>query len=168
VFATILAVVAGLTLAVAAAVSHDLYASVIRRGTQTEAEEMRVSRMAAVCFAVVSIALSIVFKDENVTFLVVTALSIAASSTFPVLFLACYWPSLTASGAVIGGSIGLVCALAGIILGPTVWVDVFHQSAPIFPYQYPTIVTLPVGLLAAMLISKLDRGRARGRAAAVP
>jgi SSS family solute:Na+ symporter/cation/acetate symporter len=114
---------------------------------------MRVSRIAAVGFSIVSIALSVIFRHENITFLVVTALSIAASSTFPVLFLACFWKRLTAQGAVIGGSIGLVSALAGIILGPTVWVAVFGYATPIFPYQYPTIATLPIALILVMGIS---------------
>ncbi len=164
-FATILAVVAGLTLAVAAAVSHDLYAGVIKKGTQTEAQEMRVSRIAAVCFSVVSIVLSVAFRHENITFLVVTALSIAASSTFPVLFLAIFWRGLTAAGAVIGGSIGLVGALTAIVLGPTVWVAVLGNATPIFPYQYPTVVTLPVVTALIVVISLLSQ---KGAAAAAP
>ncbi len=167
-FATILAVVAGLTLAVAAAVSHDLYAGVIKKGTQTEAQEMRVSRFAAVTFSVVSILLSVAFRHENITFLVVTALSIAASSTFPVLFLTVFWRGTTAAGAVIGGSVGLVGALAAIILGPTVWVPVFGNAAPIFPYQYPTVVTLPLSLVLIVVVSLLSQKSAAAVAPARP
>ncbi len=160
VFATILAVVSALTLAVAAAISHDLYGMVIRKGKQTEAEELRVARFAALTFGLVTIALSVAFKEENITFLVVTSLSIAASSTFPVLFLACFWRSLTAAGALAGGTIGLVCAVTGIILGPTVWVSVFGFDTAIFPYQYPTIISLPIALIVVMTVSLLDPKRA--------
>jgi cation/acetate symporter len=160
VFATILAVVSGLTLAVAASVSHDLFGMVIRAGRQTEAQEIRVSRIAAVVFGIASIALSVVFKNENITFLVVTALSIAASSTFPVLILACFWRPLTATGAVVGGTVGLVSAVAGIILGPTVWVAVFGYAQPIFPYQYPTLVTMPIAMILIVAVSLVGPKRA--------
>jgi cation/acetate symporter len=155
VFATILAVVSALTLAVAAAISHDLYGMVIRKGEQTEAEELKVSRFAALAFGLVTIVLSLAFKNENITFLVVTSLSLAASSTFPVLFLACFWPRLTAKGALIGGTTGLLCAVAGVILGPTVWVAIFGFDTPIFPYQYPTIVSFPLAMVVTMSVSML-------------
>lgn len=153
VFATILAVVAGLTLAVAASMSHDVFATVIRKGKVTEAEELKVSRWSAIAFGAAAIALSVVFRNENITFLVVTALSIAASSTFPLLFLACFWKPLNSTGALVGGTVGLLTAVAGIILGPTVWVAIFGYPQPIFPYQYPTIVGLPVGLGVTMIVS---------------
>jgi cation/acetate symporter len=153
VFATILAVVSALTLAVAAAISHDLYGMVIRKGEQTEEEELKVTRIAALTFGIFTIALSLVFKNENITFLVVTSLSLAASSTFPVLFLACFWPRLTAMGALAGGTSGLVIAITGIILGPTVWVSIFGFENAIFPYQYPTIISLPIALMVTMGVS---------------
>lgn len=153
VFATILAVVSALTLAVAAAISHDVYGMVLRKGQQTEAEELKVSRGAALVFGLVTIALSIAFKEENITFLVVTSLSIAASSTFPVMFLACFWPRLTAAGALLGGTVGLLCAVTGIILGPTVWVSIFGFDTPLFPYQYPTIFSLPIAVIVTMTVS---------------
>ncbi|MFL2771719.1 MAG: sodium:solute symporter family transporter [Rhodospirillaceae bacterium] len=159
VFATILAVVSALTLAVAAAISHDLYGMLYRKGEQSEAEELKISRWAALGFGIATIALSLAFKNENITFLVVTSLSLAASSTFPVLFLACFWPSLTARGALIGGTIGLVCAVAGVVLGPTVWVAIFGFENPIFPYQYPTIVSFPLALVVIVTVSKLDPRR---------
>jgi cation/acetate symporter len=141
VFATILAVVSALTLAVAAAISHDLYGMVIRKGEQTEAEELKVSRFAALAFGLVTIVLSLAFKNENIT--------------FPVLFLACFWPRLTAKGALIGGTTGLLCAVAGVILGPTVWVAIFGFDTPIFPYQYPTIVSFPLAMVVTMSVSML-------------
>ena len=159
VFATILAVVAGLTLAVAAAISHDLFGNVLRKGQSTESQEIFVSRVAAAAFGVVSIALSVVFRNENITFLVVTALSVAASSTFPVLFAACFWKPLTARGAVTGGTVGLILSVAGIILGPTVWVAVFGYAEPVFPYQYPTIATLPIAIVVMVAVSLLDAKR---------
>jgi cation/acetate symporter len=160
IFATILAVVAGLTLAVAASISHDIYGTVIRQGRQSERQEIKVSRFAAVVFGAMGVVLSVVFRHENVTFLVVTSMSIAASSTFPALFLACFWRSLTATGAVYGGTIGLVFAICGIIVGPTVWVDVMGHSRSIFPYQYPTIVSLPVAFISIIAISIVGRRRA--------
>lgn len=160
IFATILAVVAGLTLAVAASIAHDIYGSVIRQGRQTERQEINVSRLAALAFGALSVVLSVVFRHENVTFLVVTSMSIAASSTFPVLFLACFWRSLSAPGAVYGGTTGLLLAILGIVLGPTVWVDVLGHSRAIFPYQYPTIVSLPAAFFSIVAISIAGRRRA--------
>jgi cation/acetate symporter len=156
-FATILAVVAGLTLAVAASVSHDIYGMIVRREKQTEAEEIKVARIAAVIFGIVTIGLSIAFKNENITFLVVTALSIAASSTFPVLFLTCFWSPLTAAGAWIGGTCGLIASVAGIVLGPMVWVSVLGHAQTVYPYQYPTLVSLPIAMIVAVGISLLAK-----------
>ena len=159
VFATILAVVSALTLAVAAAISHDLYGMVIRKGEQTEAEELKVSRIAALAFGLFTITLSVAFKNENITFLVVTSLSIAASSTFPVMFMACFWRPLTAAGALAGGTTGLIIAVTGIILGPTVWVSIFGFDAPIFPYQYPTIISLPIAVVVTVMVSLMGKER---------
>ena len=164
VFATILAVVSALTLAVAAAISHDLYGMVIRKGEQTEAEELKVTRIAALAFGIFTIVLSLAFKGENITFLVVTSLSIAASSTFPVLFLACFWRPLTARGALFGGTTGLLIAVSGIILGPTVWVSIFGFETPLFPYQYPTIISLPIALAVTMGVSLAGTSGGRARA----
>ncbi len=164
VFATILAVVSALTLAVAAAISHDLYGMVIRKGEQTEAEELKVSRIAALTFGLFTIVLSVAFKEENITFLVVTSLSIAASSTFPVMFMACFWRPLTAAGALAGGTTGLVIAVAGIILGPTVWVSIFGFDAPVFPFQYPTIISLPIAVVVTMTISLAESKSKAARA----
>ena len=154
-FATILAVVSGITLTAAATVSHDLYARIVRKGQQTEREEILVSRIAAVVFGVICIALSYAFRGQNVTFLSVFAYSVAASATFPVLILALLWPKLTAPGAMAGGVVGLVSALAGLILGPSVWVSVLGHAKTLFPYQYPTIVSMPAAFLAAVTVSRL-------------
>ena len=152
-FATILAVVSGLTLAAAATVSHDLYATVLRGGKQTEAQEMRVSRLAAFCFAAISIALSILFQHENVNILAATAFSIAASATFPVLVLALFWNPLTTAGCIAGGTAGLLSAGAALLLGPSVWVAVLAHHEPIFPYQYPTVLSMPLAFVVAIVVS---------------
>jgi cation/acetate symporter len=155
-FATILAVVAGLTLAAAATVSHDLYAS-LRSRPPSASEEIAVSRWAALVFGAIGISLSIVFQNENVTFLSATAMSLAASATFPVLSLALFWPRLTAAGAIAGGAAGLCSAVLALALGPSVWVAVLHHATPLFPYQYPTIVSMPLAFGLAMLVSLLGR-----------
>ncbi len=156
-FATILAVVSGLTLAAAATVSHDLYSTLIRRGAQTEAEEIRVSRWAAFVFAALSIALSVAFRDENITFLSVFAFSIAASATFPTLMLALFWKPLTTTGAISGGIAGLVSAALGLALGPSIWVAVLGHSEPIFPFPYPTIVSMPLAFAVAIAVSLVQQ-----------
>jgi cation/acetate symporter len=154
-FATILAVVSGLTLAAAATCSHDLYA-VFRSRPPSDSEELAVSRIAAVVFAIVGIGLSIAFQHENITFLSATAMSVAASATFPVLILALFWPRLTTAGAVSGGMVGLLSALIALALGPSIWVAVLHHAAAIFPYQYPTLLSLPLALTVAVAVSLLN------------
>ena len=153
-FATILAVVSGITLTAAATVSHDLFARVISKGRQSERNEILVARAATVVFGILGIGLSFAFKDQNVTFLSAFAFSVAASASFPLLFLSLFWPPLTTSGAMAGGICGLVSALVGLILGPAVWVSVLGNPHAIFPYQYPTIVSMPVAFVVAMAVSK--------------
>jgi cation/acetate symporter len=154
-FATILAVVSGLTLAAAATVGHDLFGMVIRRGRQSEKEELWVSRLAALAFGAAGIALSVLFRDQNISFIVITSFAIAASATFPLLALTLYWPRLTTTGAMTGGIVGLIAAALGVILGPTVWVAIFHNDTAIFPYQYPTIVSMPLAFIVAIVVSLL-------------
>ena len=108
-FATILAVVAGLTLAGASAVSHDLYASVFAKGRATEQQEIRVSKIATVVLGIVAIILGYVFEQQNVAFMVGLAFAIAASCNFPVLLMSMFWKGLTTKGALIGGLLGLIC-----------------------------------------------------------
>jgi cation/acetate symporter len=161
-FATILAVVAGLTLAGASAVSHDLYASVIRKGQATSAEELRVSRRTVLVLAVIAILLGIIFEQQNVAFMVSLAFALAASGNFPVLLLSVLWPGCTTRGVVVGGSVGVVLALVLTILSPAVWVSVFGYAEPVFPYSSPTIFSMPLAFFTIWLVSVLDRS---GRAA---
>ncbi len=158
-FATILAVVAGLALSGASAVSHDLYASVIKKGKANEADEIRVSKITTVVLGVVAIVLGLVFEKQNIAFMVGLAFSIAASANFPVLFLSMFWKGLTTRGAVIGGFIGLLSAVVLIVLGPTVWVEVLKHEHAVFPYKNPAIFSMTLAFVSTWLISVLDKSR---------
>ncbi len=127
-FATILAVVAGLTLAGASAISHDLYVGVIRRGVSNEKEEVKVAKTATVCLGVAAVLLGLLFKGQNVAFMVGLAFAVAASANFPALLMSIVWKKLTTAGAVASIATGLVLSIVLIILSPTVWVDVFHAK----------------------------------------
>ncbi|XXQ67501.1 cation acetate symporter [Neisseriaceae bacterium B1] len=155
-FATILAVVAGLTLSGASAVSHDIYSSVIRKGQATQEEEMRVSKRATLALGVLSILLGLAFENQNVAFMVGLAFAVAASANFPVLMLSMFWKGLTTRGAVVGGFAGLIGALVLIILGPTVWVSVLHHKEAIFPYGNPAIFTIPLAFIVSWIVSITD------------
>ncbi len=156
-FATILAVVAGLALSGASAVSHDIYASVIRKGQASQAEEMRVSKATTLGLGVLAILFGIAFENQNVAFMVGLAFSIAASANFPVLMLSMFWKGLTTKGAVVGGFTGLVLALGLIVLGPTVWVSVLGHEEAIFPYANPAIFSIPAAFIVSWLVSVLDK-----------
>jgi cation/acetate symporter len=151
--ATILAVVSGLTIAAAATVSHDLVRALFPRLEIDERRELKLSRISVCAFAVTGIALSIVFRDQNITFLSVIAFSIAASATFPVLMLSLFWKRLTVTGVLCGGFAGLISAIVLLVLGPSVWEAVFGFTEPPFPYQYPTIVSMPLAFLVAIFTS---------------
>ncbi len=156
-FATILAVVSGLTLAGASAISHDLYASVIKKGQADEKAEIRVSRIATVCLGILAMGLGIVFEEQNIAFMVGLAFAIAASANFPVLFLSMFWSRLTTRGALLGGLCGLGTALVLVILGPTVWVSVLGYETAVFPYKYPALFSVTVAFGAIWLFSVTDR-----------
>jgi cation/acetate symporter len=155
-FATILAVVSGLALAGASAISHDLYANVLCKGKPDSKSEMRVSRWATIGLGVVAVALGILFKGQNVAFLVALAFGIAASSNFPILLLAMYWKGLTSRGAIWGGLSGLVSSLALVLLSPGVWVKVLHHPEALFPYDYPALFSMPLAFVIAWAVSCLD------------
>lgn len=166
-FATILAVVAGLTLAAASAVSRDLYRHVIARKPPTEQQEVRVSKIAAAAIGIVSVLLGIAFEHQNIGFLATLPLAIAASVNCPILLLALYWKGLTTRGAVTGGTLGLLFSIVPIILSKKVWVDTLGHSQAIFPYEYPTVLALGAAVGGALLVSHFDRTpRAAGERAA--
>ncbi len=156
-FATILAVVAGLTLSGASAVSHDLYANVFKPGDADERDELRVSRIATVVLGVLAIMLGILFENQNIAFMVGLAFAIAASSIFPVLFLSMYWRRLTTRGAVTGGFLGLGTAVLLMILGPTIWVGILGNAEPVFPYEYPALFSMSVAFAGIWFFSFIDR-----------
>ena len=155
-FATILAVVAGLALSGASAVSHDLYACVMRKGQATEQQEIRVSRIATLCIGVLAIILGLLFESQNIAFLSGLVLAIAASVNFPVLFLSMYWKGLTTRGAVIGSLAGLVSAIVLLVLSPAVWVNVLHYDKALFPYSNPALFSMSLAFFSAWLFSVTD------------
>ena len=158
-FATILAVVAGLTLAGASAVSHDLYASVYRKCQASERDELRVSKITVLVLGVVAIALGILFEKQNIAFMVGLAFSIAASCNFPIILLSMYWSKLTTRGAMVGGWLGLITAVVLMILGPTVWVQVLGHAKPIYPYEYPALFSMAIAFIGTWLFSVTDHSQ---------
>ena len=161
-FATILAVVAGLTLSGASAVSHDLYATVFKRGNATSENELRVSRITTVALGIVAVILGIVFEKQNIAFMVSLAFAIAASANFPVLFMSVLWKDCTTRGATIGGFLGLITAVGLTVLSKSVWVDVFGNKAAIFPYTSPALFSMTAGFVGVWLFSITDKSeRAR-------
>ncbi|SIS95673.1 cation/acetate symporter [Insolitispirillum peregrinum] len=166
-FATILAVVSGLTLSGATTVSHDIYARLIRKGATDDVREMRVSRMATIGLGVVAVILGIAFETQNIAFMVGLAFAIAASANFPVLILSMFWRGLTTRGAVIGGAIGLATAVILTIIGPGIWVKVFGFPQPLFKWDAPALFSMPVAFVAIWLVSKLDAKSSEGEAAEV-
>ncbi|MGE8367704.1 cation acetate symporter [Cupriavidus sp.] len=161
-FATILAVVAGLTLSGATAVSHDLYATVFKKGKASSDRELRVSRYTTVALGIVAVILGIAFEKQNIAFMVSLAFAVAASATFPVLFMAVLWKDCTTRGATIGGFLGLITAVGLTIVSKSVWVDVFGYKDAIFPYTSPALFSMTAGFVGIWLFSVLDRSdRAR-------
>jgi cation/acetate symporter len=155
-FATILAVVAGLTLSGASAVSHDLYATVVKKGQPAPGSELRVSKITTVCLGIAAVLLGIVFEKVNVAFMVSLAFAIAASANFPVLFMSVLWSKCTTRGATVGGFLGLATAVILTVLSKSVWVDVFHNTAEIFPYTSPALFSMAVGFIGVWLFSVTD------------
>ena len=156
-FATILAVVSGLTLSAAAAVSHDLYANVICNGDADRKTELRIARITTLVIGLFTMSLAILLEGENVAVLALIALAIAASVNFPVMFLSMYWSRLTTRGALAGGYMGLATALGLVFLGPTVWVSLLGFETPIFPYAYPTLFAMLANLVFAFIFSVTDK-----------
>ncbi|OHX12748.1 cation acetate symporter [Chromobacterium sphagni] len=153
-FATILAVVAGLAMAGASAVSHDLYAVWLKRGQADPRQELNVSRLATLGLGLLAIALSTRFQQLNIAVMMGLAFAIAASANFPLLLLALHWPGLTARGAVWGGAAGIAGSLLLIVCGPAVWMAALGHAKPLFPYSNPALFSLPLAFAAAWLGSR--------------
>jgi len=152
-FATILAVVAGLALSGAATISHDLWASVIRRGHPRPGEELRVARVATIALACVAIVLGIAFKGQNVAFMVGLAFAIAASANFPALVLSVFWKRTSTAGAAASMAVGALATLVLIALSPAVQVDLLHHGSAIFPLKNPALLTIPASFLTGIVVS---------------
>jgi cation/acetate symporter len=157
-FATILAVVAGLTLSGASAVSHDLYATVIKNGKADPKAELRVSKITTICLGVIAVLLGIAFEKQNIAFMVSLAFAIAASANFPVLLMSVLWKGCTTKGAVIGGFLGLVSSVALTIVSPAVWEATLGnpKGSAWFPYASPALFSMTIGFVGIWLFSVLD------------
>jgi cation/acetate symporter len=168
-FATILAVVAGLTLSGASAVSHDLYATVFKKGKADSAAELKVSRITTLALGLIAVVLGIVFEKQNIAFMVSLAFAIAASANFPVLFLSVLWKDCTTRGAVIGGFLGLISSVGLTVVSPSVWEATLGNPAgsALFPYTSPALFSMTIGFVGIWLFSITDKSAnaARERAA---
>ena len=160
-FATILAVVAGLTLSGASAVSHDLYATVIKKGKADSASELKVSRWTTVALGIVAVVLGIAFEKQNIAFMVSLAFAIAASANFPVLFMSVLWKDCTTRGAVIGGFVGLISSVGLTIVSPSVWEATLGNPAGSawFPYTSPCLFSMTLAFVTIWLVSILDNSQ---------
>jgi cation/acetate symporter len=160
-FATILAVVSGLTLSGASAVSHDLYATVFKKGKADSASELRVSKITTVCLGIVAVYLGIAFEKENVAYMVMLAFAIACSANFPVLFMSVLWKNCTTKGAVTGGFVGLISSLGLTVVSDSVWVAVLHnpKGSALFPYSSPALFSMTAAFLTIYIVSKLDNSK---------
>ncbi|WP_157263436.1 cation acetate symporter [Azohydromonas aeria] len=158
-FATILAVVAGLTLSGASAVSHDLYATVFKKGKADSAAELRVSRITTLALGVIAVVLGIAFEKQNIAFMVSLAFAIAASANFPVLFMSVLWKDCTTKGAVVGGFLGLISSVALTVVSPSVWEVTLGnpKGSAWFPYSSPALFSMTIAFVGIWLVSILDR-----------
>jgi cation/acetate symporter len=158
-FATILAVVAGLTLSGASAVSHDIYATLIKKGNADSKAELKVSRITTLCLGALAVTLGIVFEKQNIAFMVSLAFAIAASANFPVLFMSVLWKDCTTKGAVIGGFLGLISSVGLTVVSPSVWEVTLGNAkgSAWFPYTSPALFSMTIGFVGIWLFSVLDR-----------
>lgn len=161
-FATILAVVAGLTLSGASAVSHDIYATILKGNKADSGSELRVSRITTLVLGILAVVLGVYFEKQNVAFLVALAFSVAASANFPVLLLSVLWKDCTTKGAVAGGTVGLVSSVGLTIVSPAVWEKVLGNPAGSawFPYSSPALFSMTAAFLVIYLVSKMDSSKA--------
>jgi cation/acetate symporter len=154
-FATILAVVAGLTLSGAATLSHDLWVNVVRGGRADEREQLVVAKGATILLAGLSIVLGITFKGQNVAYMVGLAFAIAAAANFPALVLAIFWSRLTTAGAQASMLVGTVSTVVLIALSPTIQIDILGNTEAWFPLRNPGLVAIPLAFVVAVAVSLL-------------
>ncbi len=152
-FATILAVVAGLTLSGAAALSHDLWVNVVRGADANESEQLKVARGATILLGMVAIILGIIFKGQNVAYMVGLAFAIAASANFPALLLSMFWRRFTTNGAVLSMLVGTISALVLIYFSPAIQIDVLKHSSAAFPLKNPGLVSIPLSFIVGIVVS---------------
>ena len=162
-FATILAVVSGLTLAGASALSHDIYANVIMKGKASEKQEVWVSKMSVIGLGVLAVLLGFAFEKQNIAYIVGLTFSIAACTNFPILALSIFWRGLTTRGAVIGGYTGILGSIGLLVVGPTIWTSILKMGPAIFPYDFPTFVVLPLVLVVAYIASVTDKSESAAK-----
>jgi cation/acetate symporter len=152
-FATILAVVAGLTLSGASTISHDLYVNVFKKGVADEQGEVNVAKKATVALGILAISLGLIFKGQNVAFMVGLAFAIAASANFPALILSIVWKQFSTKGAAWSILSGALISIGLIILSPTIWVDIFKNKEAIFPLKNPAIVSMTASFVIGIVVS---------------
>jgi len=167
-FATILAVVAGLTLSGAAALSHDLWVNVFRGGDAPAQEQLRIAKVAVVILGIIAVTLGITFKGQNVAFMVSLAFAIAASGNFPALVLAMFWRRATTSGLLASMIIGTVSTVLLIALSPTIQVDILGRPGAWFPLKNPAILTIPLSFLSGIVVSLMTQQRAMAEVDSFP
>jgi cation/acetate symporter len=156
-FATIVAVVAGLTLAGASAISHDILRTTDPSPESGGQKGIRVTRIATLVLGALATLLALAFQNQNVAYMLGLSFAIAASANFPVLFLSLYWSGLTTRGVIAGGCTGLVLSVIMTILGPAVWVKVLGFAAPIVSLDPPTLLTMPAAFLVTWIVSVIDK-----------
>lgn len=156
-FATLLAVVCGLVLAAAAALAHDLYSGVYKRGRVDDRTEVRASRISVVVLGVVAVALGIQFQGQNVAYLTALAFTVAASVNTPALVAALFWRGASARGLILGGWVGMVVSVVLLALSPAVWEGALGLENAPFPWIYPGLFSIPAAALVIVVVSLADR-----------
>jgi len=160
-FATILAVVAGLTLASSSSVAHDFYANVIKKGTASERDEVRVARISALVIGAVAIFLSILAQSQNVAFLVALAFAVAASANLPAILYSLFWKRFNTAGAIWAIYGGLISAVVLVFFSPVVSgsaTAMFPDSDwHWFPLNNPGIISIPLGFLCGWIGTVLSK-----------
>ena len=156
-FATLLAVVCGLVLAGAAALAHDLYCGVLKRGQVNDRTEVRASRISVVILGAVAVALGVLFKSQNVAYLTALGFTVAASVNTPALIAALFWRGASARGLLVGGWVGLIVSVGLLILSPAVWEGAMGLSDPPFPWIYPGLFSIPAAAMVIIVVSLADR-----------